>query len=71
MFSETFYMFLDYCCIMFGVAGIIVGVISGSPLTLVSGVLLALGGVGSRLEWNYLLVIVLLSAALIINVFFL
>ena len=71
MSFETFYMFLDYCCILFGVAGIIVGVISGSPLTLVSGVLLALGGVGSRLEWNYLLVIVLLSAALIINVFFL
>ena len=71
MSFETFYMFLDYCCILFGVAGIIVGVISGSPLTLVSGVLLALGGVGSRLEWNYLLVIMLLSAALIINVFFL
>lgn len=70
MSFETFYRFLEYCCILFGVAGIIVGVISGSPLTLVSGVLLVLGGVGSRLEWNDLLVTVLLSAALIINVFF-
>ena len=71
MSFETFCRFLEYFCILFGVVSIIVGVISGSPLTLVSGVLLALGGVGSRLEWNYLLVIVLLSAALIINVFFL
>ena len=71
MSFETFYMFLDYCCIMFGVAGIIVGVISGSPLSLLAGLLLALGGVGSRLEWNDNLVLALLSAALIINVFFL
>ena len=71
MSFETFCRFLEYFCILFGVVSIIVGVISGSPLTLVSGVLLALGGVGSRLEWNNMLVLVLLSAALIINVFFL
>lgn len=70
MSFETFCRFLEYFCILFGVVSIIVGVISGSPLTLVSGVLLALGGVGSRLEWNNMLVLVLLSAALIINVFF-
>lgn len=70
MSFETFYRFLEYFCILFGVVSIIVGVISGSPLTLVSGVLLVLGGVGSRLEWNDMLVLVLLSAALIINVFF-
>ncbi len=70
MSFETFSRFLEYFCILFGVVSIIVGVISGSPLTLVSGVLLALGGVGSRLEWNNMLVLVLLSAALIINVFF-
>lgn len=70
MSFETFSRFLEYFCILFGVVSIIVGVISGSPLTLVSGVLLALGGVGSRLEWNDTLVLALLSIALIINVFF-
>lgn len=70
MSFETFSRFLDYCCIIVGVLDIIVGIISGSPLSLLAGLLLALGGVGGRLEWNNMLVLVLLSAALIINVFF-
>lgn len=66
MFSRI----IDYCCIVIGAFGIIVGIAGGAIPLLLAGGLLAVAGVGGRLGWNAVLLIVLLSASLLINLFF-
>lgn len=59
---------LDYLCIAIGVIGIILGILSGSILFVLSSSLLTLGGLGGRLGWNYWLVLVFLTTAVITKV---